>query len=174
MPSIRFVPSADASVVSVHSRKVLEGVLLDAGLDACVVTSTVRSPARQAAAMYNNIGITGVQKQLGLYGPPGRAVIGEYQRLQPLGHGKAAILAAMTQKILTLGPGEVSRHCADPAELNVIDIAPSSIADATRFLAALGRARQSALVFKFFSPANGDPAFHIEIPQPRIQRAGMP
>jgi len=168
MPSIKFVPSADSSVVSAHSRQVLQDVLLDAGLESCVVTSTVRSPDRQAKAMYINIIATGIQKQLQLYGPPGRAVIGEYQRLQPLGHGKTAILSAMTSKIIALGPSTVSRHCADPAELNVIDIAPSSIADASRFMAALGKAEQSKLVSRFFSPANGDPAFHIEIPQPQL------
>jgi hypothetical protein len=173
MPSIKFVPSADASVVSVYSRQVLEGVLRDAGLESCVVTSTVRSPERQAKAMYVNIGITGVQKQLQLYGPDGDAVIGEYVRLQG-GHGKTAILSAMTNMILARGPGNVSRHCADPSRLNVIDIAPSSIANASKFVAALKKAEQSALVSRFFSPENGDPAFHIEIPQPPTQSGSTP
>lgn len=166
MPSINFVPSADASVVSEHSRQVLRDVLADAGLDSCVVTSTVRSPARQAKAMYTNIELTSIARQLALYGDAGDEVIREYQRLKPLGHGQKAILGAMENKINALGPGNVSRHCADPTTLNVIDIAPSSIASSQDFLDALGRARDAELISRFFSPANGDPAFHVEIPQP--------
>jgi hypothetical protein len=167
MASINFVPSADASVVSELSRQVLKRILGDAGLGSCTITSTVRTPKRQANAMYNNIEATSIEKQLGLYAEPGRKVIREYQRLKPLGHGRLAILAAMEDKIDMLGPGTVSRHCADPSELNVIDIAPSSIASPSRFLAALTQAEQRGEVSRFFSPAQGDPAFHVEIPQPR-------
>ena len=35
-----------------------------------------------------------------------------------------------------------------------------------RFLAALEKAKSTGVVSRFFSPAHGDPAFHIEIPQP--------
>lgn len=166
MASIKFVPSADSSAVSEHSRQVLRDILTDAGLASCVVTSTVRSPERQAAAMYTNIELTSAQRQHELYGAAGDRVIDEYQRLKPLGHGRQAIIDAMTAKINVLGPGTVSRHCADPKELNVIDIAPSSISSAARFVGALQRAKDAQLVSKFFSPANGDPAFHVEIPQP--------
>jgi hypothetical protein len=168
MPSINFIPSADASVVSEHSRQVLRDVLADAGLNSCIITSTVRSPARQASAMYANIESTSVARQLALYGPAGDEVIGEYQRLKPEGHGRQFIVGAMTDKINELGPGNVSRHCADPGALNVIDIAPSSIANTRQFVGALKRARAASLISKFFSPANGDPAFHIEIPQPAV------
>ena len=166
MASINFVPSADASVVSEHTRQVLRDVLDDAGLPSCVITSTVRTPNRQARAMYRNIELTSVDTQLALYAAAGDQVILEYKRLKPLGHGRQAILDAMESKILAVGPGNVSRHCADPTALNVVDIAPSSISSAQKFLAALGRARNAGQVSKFFSPANGDPAFHVEIPQP--------
>lgn len=166
MASINFVPSADASVVSEHSRNVLRGVLDDAELASCVITSTVRSPARQARAMYTNIELTSVETQLALYASAGDQVILEYKRLKPLGHGRQAILDAMESMIVAVGPGSVSRHCADPTALNVIDIAPSSISNPQRFVAALGRAKDAGQVSKFFSPANGDPAFHVEIPQP--------
>lgn len=166
MASINFVPSADASVVSEHSKNVLRGVLDAVGLSSCVITSTVRSPGRQAKAMYVNIEATSIQRQLDLYGAAGDQVILEYSRLKPLGHGRQVIVDAMEAKIVDLGPGIVSRHCADPATLNVIDIAPSSISKPQLFLAALQQAKDSGLVSKFFSPANGDPAFHVEIPQP--------
>lgn len=144
----------------------LRDVLDEAGLASCVITSTVRSPARQAKAMYANIESTSAARQRDLYGPAGDQVIGEYERLKPFGHGRQVILDAMQDKINALGPGNVSRHCADPTALNVIDIAPSSIKSPQKFVAALGRARDAARVSKFFSPANGDPAFHVEIPQP--------
>jgi hypothetical protein len=168
MASINFVPSADASVVSELSRQVLKRVLDEAGLASCTITSTVRTPKRQANAMYNNIEATTVEKQLGLYAEPGKKVIREYQRLKPLGHGRTVILDAMESRINVLGPGTVSRHCADPSMLNVIDIAPSSIAKPSRFLAALELAQERREVSRFFSPANGDPAFHVEIPQPGL------
>ena len=166
MASIKFVPSADASVVSEHSRAILSSILDSAGLPSCIITSTVRSPTSQARAMFVNIEATSVEKQLALYGNAGDQVIQEYQRLKPLGHGRKSILDAMESKINQLGPGSVSRHCADPSRLNVIDIAPSSITKPQRFLQALQLANASGVVSKFFSPANGDPAFHVEIPQP--------
>jgi len=165
MASIKFVPSADASVVSEHSRSILSSILDSAGLPSCVITSTVRTPAGQARAMFVNIEAASIQKQLDLYGPAGQTVIREYQRLKPLGHGRQVILGAMEAKILELGPGKVSRHCADPSALNVIDIAPSSIANRRRFLSALEQAKAAGEISTFYSPANGDPAFHIEIPQ---------
>lgn len=166
MATINFAPSADASVVSDWTQGILRKVLDDAGLPSCVITSTVRTPAGQAQAMYTNIEQTGIDKQLGLYGPAGQQVVLEYKRLKPTGCGRQAILGAMETKIVAIGPGQVSRHCADPAELNVVDIAPSSIARPQQFLAALERARAAGRVSQFFSPANGDPAFHVEIPQP--------
>lgn len=165
MATIKFLPSADASVVSERSREIVRGVLEQAGLAACVVTSTVRSPAAQARAMFNNIKASSVARQLALYGPAGDEVIREYQRLQPLGHGRQVIIDAMAHKITSIGPGKVSRHCADPARLNVIDIAPSSIANHGRFMAALQQAQSAGLISKFLAPINGDPAFHLEIPQ---------
>lgn len=165
MASIKFVPSADASVVSEHSRAILSSILDSAGLESCIITSTVRSPASQARAMFVNIEATSIERQLALYGNAGDNVIREYQRLKPLGHGRQVILGAMEEKIIEQGPGNVSRHCADPAALNVIDIAPSSIARPKRFVQALEEAMAAGLVSKFFSPVNGDPAFHVEIPQ---------
>lgn len=165
MASLKFLPSADSTVVSERSREIIRSVLNRAGLSSCVITSTVRSPARQARAMYNNIEATSAQTQLALYGTAGNEVIHEYQRLKPLGHGRQAIIDAMEQRITELGPARVSRHCADPSALNVVDIAPSSISDHSGFLSALEEAKQAGVVSKFFAPINGDPAFHLEIPQ---------
>lgn len=165
MASIKFVPSADATVVSERSKEVLRSILDAAGLDSCVITSTVRTPARQARAMFANIEATSVGQQLALYGSAGDKVIEEYQRLKPLGHGMQPIIDAMEARILQIGPGNVSKHCANPGTLNVIDIAPSSISKPKRFLKALAQAQTAGHISKFLSPMNGDPAFHVEIPQ---------
>ncbi len=166
MATIRFLPSADAKVVSAHSRDVIRAVLEDAGLDACLITSTVRTPAAQARAMVNNLESAGVAAQRKLYADPGRKVIGEYERAKARGESRTAVIESMTNRILAIGPGKVSRHCADPSELNVVDIAPSSIGHPERFVAALERALQRKAIRRFFAPAHGDPAFHLEIPQP--------
>lgn len=165
MAALKFLPSADASVVSEHSRNVIRAILIDAELPSCVITSTVRTPAGQARAMYNNIEKAGVDEQLRLYAAPGRQVIAEYQRLKPTGVGRQTIIDAMEQRILAIGPGKVSKHCADPSRLNVVDIAPSSIASQRRFLNALERAVQAGRLSKYLAPAHGDPAFHLEIEQ---------
>jgi hypothetical protein len=166
MAVIKFIPTADATVVSEYSKVVLKSVLDEAGLDSCVITSTVRTPEKQARAMFINIEASSIAQQLQLFADGGDKVINEYQRLKPLGHGRQIIIDAMEAKINQVGPSNVSRHCADPSHLNVIDISPKSIADPTRFVAALENAKTAGRVSRYFSPANGDPAFHVEIPQP--------
>jgi len=78
----------------------------------------------------------------------------------------------MEQKIIAVGPGNVSRPLApihDSAERRryrpVIDRERRSLPR------SIGRERKPvARVSKFFSPAlNGDPAFHVEVPQPHPQ-----
>jgi hypothetical protein len=168
-PSIKFTPTADASAVSKHSRSIIRAALLRSDNASCTITSTTRTPARQALAMLKNIESTSVADQLNLYGPAGRAVIREYERLNSQDHDQKTILSAMEAKINEIGPSKVSRHCADPSNLNVIDIAPSSIAQPGKFMAALEDAKLNGSISRFFSPANHDPAFHLEIPQPAVK-----
>jgi hypothetical protein len=72
-------------------------------------------------------------------------------------------LAAMEAAIRSVGPEKVSRHCADPAKLGVIDIAPSSLVDGPAFFRA---AQADPGVAKVLGPQQSDPAYHLEIPQP--------
>ena len=51
------------------------------------------------------------------------------------------------------------------AQTDVIDIAPVSIRNPRRFLAALERARMSGRIRFFFPPAKGGRGFQVEIPQ---------
>lgn len=167
-PFIRFAATATVSDVSEHSKRVLLAVLTESGCDSCTITSTTRTPAQQALVMWKNCELYGVKAQRELYGPVGDLIIDEYQRKNATGLARPAILAAMEAVIRAVGPAKVSLHCADPAALNVIDIAPSSVAKPIMFLAALASARDKGMVSRFLTPANRDPAIHVEIPQPRV------
>lgn len=67
----------------------------------------------------------------------------------------------MISKINEVGPTNVSKHCANPDELNVIDISPSSIPNKSAFENCLS---SSYLISRFFTPPT-DPAYHIEVIQ---------
>ena len=67
----------------------------------------------------------------------------------------------MTRQDRRARPGNVSHHAADPKVLNVVDIAPTSIANTAAFEAAVAADPRVKLFLK--PPA--DPAYHLEIPQ---------
>jgi hypothetical protein len=136
-PKISFGARANQSVVSQKTIDLLKSILKDAGLDSCRITSTSRTLADQARAMYNNIEATSVLRQKKLYGAAGDQVIDVYVVKKAAGKTSEQIKAAMEAKINALGPGNVSRHCADPSVLNVVDIAPSSIANKQAFETAV-------------------------------------
>ena len=159
--ALGFGPSAKRNVVSPYSKQVLSDILRKAGLKSALITSTQRTPAEQAAAMFQNLEARGVAHQKSLYGPNGDAVIDVYAAAKRAGKNAQQILKAMEQKIVALGPGNVSHHAADPKVLNVIDIAPTSIANPAAFEKAV---RADKRVKKFIKPPE-DPAYHLEIPQ---------
>jgi fructose-specific phosphotransferase system IIC component len=165
-PTVNFAPSANQAVVSAYTRQLVRRLLQAAGCPGCTITSTSRTPAEQARAMYKNVQSLGVTSQLALYADAGDAVINEYVKARKAGLAPASIIAAMSAKIVEVGPERVSLHCADPARLNVIDIAPSSIADPGAFIGAIAAAKQQGTISRFFTPGDHDPAFHIEVPQP--------
>jgi hypothetical protein len=163
-PTITFGANANQEVVSDHTRTVLTGILNAAGLSSCRITSTSRTPADQARVMFNNIVEHGVAAQKALYSSAGDAVIDAYVLARNQGKSSSQIKEAMKNKILQIGPSRVSRHCADPAVLNVVDISPGSITNKTAFEAAVNHAVQNGSVSKFLEPPS-DPAYHLEIPQ---------
>ncbi|MES2938627.1 MAG: hypothetical protein V4864_13155 [Pseudomonadota bacterium] len=166
IPKVLFGPKARQDVVSQYTIALVRGLLSQADCPSCTITSTSRTPADQARAMYANIVNLGVTSQLALYAPAGDAVIQEYVKARKAGLPAASIIAAMTSKVIEMGPGNVSLHCADPGKLNVLDIAPSSLVDPGAFHAAIDAARQAGTISRFFAPGHHDPAFHIEVPQP--------
>jgi hypothetical protein len=166
-PSIKFGPKANQAVVSVHTLGVLTEILKNASLASCLITSTSRTPADQARIMFNNIVSKGVASQKGLYAATGRQVIDEYVKAKNAGKNADQIKAAMEAKIIALGPDKVSHHCADPSKLNVVDISPSSLTNKLAFEKATNAAKAKGTVSKFLTPGNNDPAYHLEIPQPK-------
>ena len=63
----------------------------------------------------------------------------------------------MAAQINSVGPSSVSKHCADPSQMNVFDVAQSSISDPSAFESAL---RTNNI---YFLKENG--CYHIQIPQ---------
>lgn len=165
-PTINFGSNANQGVVSTHSKNILKEILNHAGLDSCLITSTSRTPADQARIMFNNLETHGVTAQKALYAAAGDQVIDVYSAKKAEGKTAAQIKAAMEAKIKAIGPEKVSHHCADPATLNVVDVSPPSISNKHAFENAVNVARNSGKVSRFITPNNGDPAYHIEIPQP--------
>lgn len=158
-PLIKFAPNARQAVVGPRSRELVIRLLEQAACPSCLITSTSRTPFEQARRAL------GVSSQLALYADAGDQVIEEYVRTRRLGLAPASIIAAMTATINAVGPSKVSLHCSNPNEVNVIDIAPSSIDDPRAFLQAIEAAEASGAISRFFSPGRHDPAFHLEIPQ---------
>lgn len=163
-PKIKFGAKANKSIVSDKTKGILTGILKDAGLASCLITSTSRTPADQARVMYNNIVGTSVKRQKNLYAAAGDDVIDVYVVQHAAGKNADQIKAAMEAKIKAVGPSKVSRHCADPAKLNVIDIAPSSITNKHAFETAVHTAEAKGKVSRFITLPL-DPAYHLEIPQ---------
>jgi len=163
-PVIEYSPTVNKNVISTHAIHVVKGILRDSFNVRARITSSARTPYEQAVAMYNNILSLGAEDQKRLYGSNGDQVIDVYTVQKEAGKSKSEILKSMEAKILELGPGKVSRHCADFNKLVVVDIAPSSISNKKDFVATASSYEASGILSKFLQPEDGDPAYHLEIP----------
>jgi hypothetical protein len=144
---VNFGPNANAAVVGATTLDIIQDGLRAAGQTAATITSTARTPADQARAMFQNLTNPGpdgaltlaeVQNNINLqkngagqfpgYGAAGDAVIDEFaNQIEGLTSAQilantAAIRAAMEQEINNQEPSNVSRHCADPTQINVVDV----------------------------------------------------
>lgn len=130
--SIAYGANADAAAVSDRMIDIVKDGLRAAGASTGRITSTARTPADQARAMFNNCLNNGAASQLALYAAAGDAVIRVYiARTQGLTTTQiraqaGAIRAAMEAEIIAQGPENVSRHCGDPAVRTVVDVGYSS------------------------------------------------
>ncbi|GEM_PF-2878107 len=169
---ISYGANANAASVSAGMIDVIKDGLRAAGQPTCTITSTARTPADQARAMFNNLVnsanpiATNVTNQLALYAAPGDAVINVFSS-QTTGMtysqiiaASATIQASMVTEINAQGPQNVSRHCADPAAASVIDIGVSSFnADNGQ----LFRASVTPRVTRFIDETTSNSCYHIEL-----------
>jgi hypothetical protein len=169
---VAFGPNANANAVSANMMDAVKDSLREAGQANATITSTARTPADQARAMFNNLVnpanpiATNVANQHALYAPPGDAVIDVFVA-QTQGMNRAQIMqnaaniqAAMVQEINNQGPQNVSRHCADPNQVSVVDVgaAPFNANNAPLFIAAA-----RGWVRTFLDERNTNNCFHLEL-----------
>ncbi|WP_300742754.1 hypothetical protein [uncultured Helicobacter sp.] len=117
----------DISLISGYSRNILKHIAQKSGYSKVVISSTARTPKRQAEIMYDNIVRKGMQEQRRTYKTPGQKVLDTYEAQKKANKNKEEIIQAMTNKINELGASNVSKHCADFKIVNVVDIPHSSL-----------------------------------------------
>jgi hypothetical protein len=166
------VPAA-ARLVSAYGIKVIEKAIDAAGMNAAVITSTLRLPAEQAAIMYRNA-VQNLTGQYKLYGSTGDEVLDVYaaNKAKP----KAEVVELMKNKIEELANKgkRVSNHVTTVeryALLNIVDIGVGSTrtaAGATFNLAKLTEAfrklEKDGYIKKFIDEtAKTNQCWHLEI-----------
>lgn len=141
----------------------LQGLMVQAGVGAVVITETARTPDRQALIMYNQCESRGVTAQRKLYGPSGNKVIDVYETNKALGVPKDALVTMMSLAIQSLGPSRISKHIPSGNGHEVLDIAPSSIPESqrARFWGVLEAAQRRGEIGELIGPPK-DLAFHVE------------
>jgi hypothetical protein len=158
---INFGEGINSETVSQITRNILQEVMSCAGITSLRITSTTRTPESQASAMYDNCENLGATNQKDLYANAGDQVIDAYSQGKAQNLSRDQIIQMMISKINEVGPTNVSKHCANPDVLNVIDISPSSISNQGAFENCLA---SNPGISNFIAPPT-DPVFHIEIPQ---------
>lgn len=129
--------SAKPAAVLAKTLDIIKDGLRAAGQANATITSTARTPSEQARVMFDNLVLTdniaaNIASQKQLYAAPGDAVVSVFEQ-RVTGLTRAQILAqrstiqdAMLAEIVRQGPTNVSKHTADPAVRNVVDIGKAS------------------------------------------------
>jgi hypothetical protein len=167
--------SATQSKVTDRSAVTIGEIATSSNESSVRVSSVARDSKDQARVMFTNLVGNGpgqgIVAQRELYsGKPGTQVIDTYIKgkvLQAIASQFGGtvtdnqIKAMMEAKINELGVSNVTRHASSDPNLNVIDIAPSSIGNTKGFIDA---AKNHPNVVKFI-PYPKDPGHHLEIKQ---------
>lgn len=168
---ITFDTNADSAKVPAKLTKDLRNGMRKAGQSEIVITSTARTPADQARAMFQNLTsaadtiANNITAQLAIYAKAGDDVINVFRGAS---NGKSreevlrqaeSIQSAMQDKIESVGPSNVSNHCADATKLAVIDVGTATFQQN----AALFKDYVSPLVTKFLDEASPNRCFHLEL-----------
>lgn len=157
---LAFGANANRETITPYTDQVLKRLLRYSGEASALITSTYRSAHDQARAMYDD-----------LESPPatpykhGKKVIDEYDRLKSASATRDETIAGMEAVIVDIGAEKISHHCGDYQRLGVVDIAPSSIQNATRFIATVSAERAINHFRCPWCKAYDADAYHVEIPQ---------
>ncbi|WP_054617429.1 hypothetical protein [Neisseria sp. 74A18] len=156
------------SLVSDKTKQVLIQLATLAEKKQLIITSTIRTPRKQAELMYN---------PTATYGEIGQKIIKIAERGKAAGENKEVTLKKMEQKILEFEKQgkKVSRHCVSEdlyKRLNVIDLGIksnglSSTQSQKLFYKHCEQLINQGLIAKVLYPGNnkGEKAFHLEIYQ---------
>lgn len=159
---INFNNNSDSFDVTEKSRKVIKGLMKEAGVTSVTITDVARTTHDQARIMYKNLESKGVTSQKALYGKTGDKVIDVYVASKSAKKKEAEIIADMKKKIDGLGwkPG----HVQDTSKVNVIDISPKKLQPKHKQSNFERAIKKSTDIKRYYFPPN-DPAIHIEIKQ---------
>lgn len=152
-------PALQGIVLPAPAAKVLKEILKAAGISRAIVKRGARTPAEQACVMYENCVSKGVEFNKRLYAIPGGKVVDVFAANQD--KPRNAVIQSMLDKIIEVGPSNVSKHVSGTHFTFDVDPNSMSTAQQTAFLAAI---RAHKAVSKVIPPP-ADPAFHIEIPR---------
>jgi hypothetical protein len=170
---VKFGPNADQNNISSDTVLTIAQLASKSGVKELTITSTVRTPEDQARAMFNNLRAGNRIS----YRAPGAAVTAVYDKLNGTGASDTEIKKAMEEEIIRQDPRKVSRHCTEPVEWNIVDIAPSSIKPSSKskqFERVLKENEgNSKKVSKFLGPGpalGNDPAYHLEFELSKLEK----
>lgn len=152
---INYSSSANESTVSDYTTSVIVDVMNQSGESSIQINSTARSVEDQVRVMGDMVESRGMAAQKKMYAAAGDKVLDKYPDR-----------AAMLETAKTIGPSNISKHCADLNTMNVVDVSTvnGGIKNAKQFSA---NAQSNPSVSNVLSPwtKTYDPAIHIEIPQ---------
>jgi hypothetical protein len=169
---INFGANADPAAVSAAMTDLVKDALRASGQASATISSTARGPEDQARAMFQNLTRAGrtiqqnINAQLVIYAAAGDAVINTFANAvqgmtrEQIIAQSAQIQAAMVAEINNQGCGNVTRHCADPTTLSVVDVGASVFnnSNAPLFISAV-QARATRLI----DERSTNSCFHIEL-----------
>lgn len=162
-----------SNAISNQTIYILKELYRQAGQSHGLITSTARSPRRQAEIMFSQM----LRGKISSYREPGERVKLIYSNLttgltrSEILEAKENIIQSMLDQIMAEGPGNVSRHCADFARLNVIDLSRNRFTTPSSRMRFVEAACRDTRISKLLGPTSYrcmqsfDPTYHIEIPQ---------
>ena len=175
--TIKFDSGVKSSQLTELSANVIKSLCASAGINEVIVTSLYRPPESQAQTMFNNL-----QKNNRIsYAPAGKKIVAIYDSYKEK-YGLSSttpftdvsqiekVRGEMLNAIKSAPPEAISKHSADPSNLQAIDISPTRMVPNNKspsLREILLSAKEQGILKAFLGPApkgpGDDPAYHIEI-----------